>query len=78
MEAIQSGVEFVVVDGLDWKIIPLENIIAKLHQTEGKIYTTAKNAEEVITMFGVLEFGVDGVILSTNSLDEVNKSNAIP
>lgn len=74
MEAIQSGVEFVVVDGLDWKIIPLENIIAKLHQTEGKIYTTAKNAEEVITMFGVLEFGVDGVILSTNSLDEVNKS----
>ena len=25
-------------------------------------------------MFGVLEFGVDGVILSTNSLDEVNKS----
>lgn len=73
-EAIKSGVEFVVVQGLDWKIIPLENIIAKLQQAKGKIYTTAKTAEEVITMFGVLEFGVDGVILSTDSVDEVNKS----
>jgi 3-dehydroquinate synthase II len=38
------------------------------------VYATAKNANEVRTMFGVLELGVDGVILSANNVDEVNES----
>jgi 3-dehydroquinate synthase II len=73
-KASQSGAEFVIVEASDWKIIPLENIIAKLHRSKTRVYTTAKSAREVATMFAVLELGVDGVILSTNSEDEVDKA----
>ncbi|MEW6604927.1 MAG: 3-dehydroquinate synthase II [Thermoproteota archaeon] len=72
--ASQAGAEFVIVDASDWKIIPLENIIAKLHKSKTKVYTTAKSSGEVTTMFAVLELGVDGVILSTDSEDEVDKA----
>jgi 3-dehydroquinate synthase II len=72
-QAAESGSEIVVVEAFDWKIIPLENIIAKLHKSRTKIYATAKNANEVRIMFGVLELGVDGVILSTNNVTEVNQ-----
>jgi len=72
--ASQAGAEFVIVDASDWKIIPLENIIAKLHKSKTKVFTTAKSAKEVTTMFAVLELGVDGVILSTDSEEEVEKA----
>lgn len=72
--ASQAGASFVVVDASDWKIIPLENIIAKLHKSSTKVYTTASSSKEVKTMFSVLELGVDGVILSTDSEEEVEKA----
>jgi 3-dehydroquinate synthase II len=71
---VESGSEFVIVEASDWKIIPLENIIAELHKSRAKVYATAQNANEVRTLFGVLELGVDGVILSTNNVNEVDKS----
>lgn len=71
----QAGASFVVVDASDWKIIPLENIIAKLHKSKTKVYTTAASSKEVATMFSVLELGVDGVILSTDSEEEVEKAS---
>ena len=73
--ASQAGASFVIVDATDWKIIPLENIIAKLHRSRTKVYTTAASSKEVATMFAVLELGVDGVILSTDSEDEVEKAS---
>lgn len=72
--ASQAGAEFVIVDASDWKIIPLENIIAKLHKSRTKVFTTAKSSREVATMFAVLELGVDGVILSTDNEEEVDKA----
>jgi len=68
------GAEFVIVDAANWKIIPLENIISKLHKSGTKVYTTAKNPSEVRTMFEILELGVDGVILSTDDPKEVEES----
>ncbi|MFY9797274.1 MAG: 3-dehydroquinate synthase II [Candidatus Nitrosopolaris sp.] len=68
------GAEFVIVNAVNWKIIPLENIISKLHKSGTKVYTTAKNAAEVRTMFEILELGVDGVILSTDNPKEVEQS----
>jgi 3-dehydroquinate synthase II len=72
--ASEIGAEFVIVDALDWKIIPLENIIAKLHNSKTKVFATAKSSQEVGTLFAVLQLGVDGVILSTDSEDEVDKA----
>ena len=71
--ASQAGAEFVVVEAQDWKIIPLENVIAKLHLSNTKVYTTIKNAEEIRTMFSVLELGVDGVIFSTDDEKQVDE-----
>ena len=73
-QAAEAGSQIVIVETSDWKIIPLENIIAKLHNSRIKVYATAQNANEVRTMFGVLELGVDGVILSANNVNEVNIS----
>jgi 3-dehydroquinate synthase II len=72
-KAALEGAEFVIVDAADWKIIPLENIIAKLHKSRTKIYTTAESVSEVTTMLSVLEMGVDGVIFSTGKIEEVNQ-----
>jgi 3-dehydroquinate synthase II len=71
--ASQAGANFVIVEAEDWKIIPLENVIAKLHKSNTKVYTTIKNAEETRTMFSVLELGVDGVIFSTDDEKEVDE-----
>ena len=71
--ASQAGADFVIVEAEDWKIIPLENVIAKLHKSNTKVYTTIKNAEETRTMFSVLELGVDGVIFSTDDEKEVDE-----
>ncbi|MGD1835681.1 MAG: 3-dehydroquinate synthase II [Nitrososphaeraceae archaeon] len=72
--AAAQNVDYVIVDSDNWKIIPLENIIANLQKSNTKIFTTANNSEEVRTMFTVLELGVDGVILSTNEIDQVKNS----
>jgi len=69
----QAGADFVIVDASDWKIIPLENIIAKLHRSKTKVFTTARNSGEVATMFAVLELGVDAVILSADTEQEVDR-----
>ncbi len=70
----KMSLDFVIVDVIDWKIIPLENIIAKLHKLHTKIFATAKNPEEVRKMFSILEIGVDGVIFSTDSITEVREA----
>ena len=51
---------FVIIDLDDWRIIPLENVIASLQNTGTEIFAVAKSIEEVETLFTVLELGVDG------------------
>ena len=72
--AKKGGLDFVVVEVKDWKIIPLENIIAKLHKIHTRIFAIAKTPEEVRKMFSILEVGVDGVIFSTSSIGDVREA----
>ncbi len=67
----KAGLDFVIVEVKDWKIIPLENIIAKLHKVHTKVFAVANSPAEVRKMFSILEIGVDGVIFSTSSINEV-------
>ena len=69
----KKGLDFVIIEVKDWKIIPLENIIAKLHKIHTKIFAIAKTPEEVRKMFSILEVGVDGVIFNTSSINEVRE-----
>jgi 3-dehydroquinate synthase II len=70
----KKGLDFVIVEVKDWKIIPLENIIAKLHKINTKIFAIAKSPEEVRKMFSILDVGVDGVIFNTTSINEVREA----
>lgn len=70
----KKGLDFVIVEVKDWKIIPLENIIAKLHKINTKIFAIAHSPEETRKMFSILEVGVDGVILRTSSINHVKES----
>ena len=69
----EKGANFVIIDVEDWKIIPLENIIATLQGTATEIFALAKSIEEIETLFTVLELGVDGIIFETDDEDEVSK-----
>lgn len=73
LDVAKKGLDFVIIEVKDWKIIPLENIIAKLHKIHTKIFAIAKTPEEVRKMFSILEVGVDAVIFSTSSINEVRE-----
>jgi 3-dehydroquinate synthase II len=70
----KKGLDFVIVEVKDWKIIPLENIIAKLHKIHTKIFAIAKSPAEVRKMFSILEVGVDGVIFNSSSINEIRET----
>ena len=50
----------VVVKTIDWKVIPLENLIART----SNIFVEVSDLDEARTAAGVLEKGVDGVIIT--------------
>ena len=65
--------EYVIVIGTDWKIIPLENIIAQLQRTEAKVIAGVQTSDEARTVFETLESGANGVLLDTADVSEVKK-----
>ena len=74
LETAKKGLDFVIVEVKDWKIIPLENIIAKLHKIHTKIFAIAKTPKEVRKMFSILEVGVDGVIFNASTINQVREA----
>ncbi len=74
LDSAKKGLDFVIIEVKDWKIIPLENIIAKLHKIHTKIFAIANNPKEARKMFSILDVGVDGVIFNTNSISEVREA----
>jgi len=62
-----------IVIGTDWKVIPLENLIAEL---TGKVDIIAgvTTYDEAKTALETLEHGADGVLLDTEDLSEVSKT----
>jgi 3-dehydroquinate synthase II len=63
--AVKAGkaADFVIAIGRDWKVIPLENLIAELHRADVEILAGVKSAEEAKTAVETLEIGADGVLL---------------
>lgn len=71
MNASQKGATGVFIETEDWKIIPLENLVAQLHKKNTKLYAKIERLEEAQTMFGVLELGVDGVVYAPKSPNDI-------
>jgi 3-dehydroquinate synthase II len=77
--AVELGkhVDYLLVIGTDWKVIPLENMIAGLHGTKVKIISGVKSAEEAELALGTLEQGSDGVLLDTSDPSEIKRVQKI-
>lgn len=59
----------IIVKTKDWMIIPLENLIAQAEN----IIAEVKNFEEAKTAIGILEKGVEGILLTTGDVNEIKK-----
>lgn len=66
----------VVVSCPNWKVIPLENLIAALHG-KSKLLAEVTDAKEARTALEALELGVDGVVLKTKNESELTEVSKI-
>ena len=66
-------IKYVYVELDDWKIIPLENLIAKLNELNIELISSVSNLEELILFEKILEIGLNGVIMKINSREEKHK-----
>ena len=75
-EAAAADAEYTLVVGDDWKIIPLENLIARIGD-ETDLIAGVKSAEEARTAFETLEIGADGVLLDTDDPAAIRDTVAV-
>ncbi|MDP8214502.1 MAG: 3-dehydroquinate synthase II [Candidatus Euphemobacter frigidus] len=57
----------VIVSGRNWKIIPLENIISR----SGAVMAEVGSLPAARTALGILEKGVDGVVVKSSNLEQI-------
>ncbi len=80
--AVDLAADYIILQCPDWKVIPLENIIA---ETRGRslLLTRVHSAEEAKVALHTLELGADGIVLKGFNLGELRKAasilkNAVP
>lgn len=69
-ETAAEHAEYTFIIGEDWRIIPLENLIARIGE-ETSLIAGVQTADEARTAFETLEQGSDGVLLDTDDPDEI-------
>ncbi|MEM4311746.1 MAG: 3-dehydroquinate synthase II [Nitrososphaerales archaeon] len=69
-----EGAESLFIITKDWRIIPLENLVAELRAFNTKLIAKANSVNEIPTLFGILEKGVDGVLVEIKDFDELDKA----
>ncbi len=72
-EAAAADAAYTIVVGEDWKIIPLENLIARIGE-ETSLVAGVRSAEEARTAFETLELGAEGVLLDTDDPGEIRET----
>ncbi|MFB6158436.1 MAG: 3-dehydroquinate synthase II [Candidatus Nanohalobium sp.] len=68
-----SEVDKLIAIGEDWKIIPLENLIADIGE-DTELVAGANSPEEVVTAFETLEKGSDAVLLDADAPGEIKEA----
>ncbi|MDO5849508.1 MAG: 3-dehydroquinate synthase II [Methanobrevibacter sp.] len=73
--AVELGkyVDYVILVGTDWTIIPLENIIADLQKEDVEILAAVIDAESAKVALETLEIGTDGVIFEANQFNQIKE-----
>ena len=76
VKAAELGVDYLIIDCRDWRVIPLENIIAKTHG-KSKIIAQISTAEDARLVLETLELGTDGILLKTLDSNELERAVAV-
>ncbi|HKZ87582.1 MAG TPA: 3-dehydroquinate synthase II [Candidatus Bathyarchaeia archaeon] len=76
VKAAELSADYIIINCLDWRVIPLENLIAKT-RGKSKLIAEVSNAEEAKLVSEALELGTDGVLLKTADPNEIMKTAAI-
>ncbi|HIE32281.1 MAG TPA: 3-dehydroquinate synthase II [Methanosarcinales archaeon] len=64
---------YLIVVGTDWKVIPLENLIAELFEEDVKIIAGVRDSEEAKVAIETLEHGSDGILIDTDDPSEIKR-----
>jgi 3-dehydroquinate synthase II len=76
VKAAELSADYIILNCLDWRVIPLENLIAKT-RGKSKLIAEVSNAEEARLVLEALELGTDGVLLKTSDPNELVKTAII-
>ncbi|MFS7970762.1 putative 3-dehydroquinate synthase II [Helianthus anomalus] len=71
LEQLQPGADNVIVDLLDWQVIPAENIVAAFHGHHKTVFAISKSLSEAQVFLEALEKGLGGVVLKTENVEDV-------
>lgn len=72
IKAAKLSADYIIIRCLDWKVIPLENLIANA-KGKSKLLAEVSSFEEAKLALETLQLGVDGVVLKTSDPDELVK-----
>ncbi len=72
LQLAEAGIRYIIVQCPNWKVIPLENLIA---QTRNKTTLLAEvtGLTEARTALQTLELGVDGIVISPKNSNEIEQ-----
>ena len=76
VKAAELSADYIIINCLDWRVIPLENLIART-RGKSKLIAEVSNAEDAKLVLKTLELGTDGVLLKTSDADELIKAVAL-
>jgi 3-dehydroquinate synthase II len=65
--------DYLIIEGKDWKVIPLENLIAEIGGTGAKIIAKARDINEASVALQTLEKGADGVLIDTDNTGKIRE-----
>ena len=65
--------DYLIAVGTDWKVIPLENMIAGLFDEDVAIIAGVQDADEAKLAIETLEHGADGVLIDTDDPSEIKR-----
>ena len=73
-KAAEMGVDYIIINTFDWRVIPLENLIAKAHGGKSKLIAEVSTTQDAKVVLEALELGTDGVLLKTSNPNELAKT----
>ena len=72
-QALELSPDYLLVDCPNWKIIPLENVIAEA-KGHSKLLARTKSFDESRIALSTLELGADGIALASRDMSEILKT----